>query len=223
MTEEVDVLEGAEEETETSEETTEETETTTEESENKTYAGKYKTVEDLEQGAIHQEDHIKTIEAENRLLRDQVNREEDRPDESIKNEDSALETLLEDADDGTKDVLKSLVSEVRNLKGRLAERDENDEVSSLRNDLTVDELKDLLPDAKKIQKKKGLSTSDAFRTAASKLIPKLRGQLTELTKQNEALKKKAAFVDGGGGNVPEVLPDEDKDLLDDIFDPTQVL
>jgi len=184
----------------------------------KPIAGKLTKRSEIDKKIANQEQHITTLEAENRALRETVVTQKPPVREVAEEE---LPEEFEELDETSKKLFKGMSSRLQKLEGELEEAREERSVNTLRDDFSQEELRSMLPQAKRLlAKHPKLDTATAFYSVAGRSIGNVRKELDTTKKKYSSLKRRAAYVDGGGGSVPRTtkrMKQVDSEL-DSIFD-----
>lgn len=174
-----------------------------------TFIGTYKTKEDAEKGFEEKQKHILKIEAENRLLREQI--QSPRPTAPVEDveEKQFYEKLDSSFDKEQQEALRTLVKKeaerlVQPIKSRFEEQERSRTVESIKKDFTdydnpevVEAVKNKVLDY--ADKGVKLNLYDAYLLVQGREAITKAKQLSEKLRSNEQLD---SFVDGGGSSAP---------------------
>lgn len=196
------------------------------------FIGTYKTKEDAEKGFSEKENHIRRIEAENRLLREQLSAPRQTIPEPQSNEDDKEfnEQLASNFDDAQQRVVrrlieKEVVKHVMPLKQSSEKEKQAKTIDAVRQEFgeytndpeIVEAVKNYV--LQKADEGTKLNLYEGFSYIVGQRAFK---ELQKIKKEGASKTRTEAFVDGGGSHIPRTLQkgiEEELDMLIGKRDP----
>jgi hypothetical protein len=186
------------------------------------YAGKYKTLDELEKSAIEKDSHIVSVETENRLLREQLKAGKATEQTQEPDLDEKFNAMLDqNFDKEQQKILKAMTSIVVDRSTKPL----REELETIRKERMFDSIKTEFPDYNDpnvvravqqiIDSNPNLTLKQAYTLTYAE---KNKQELNKLrTGVNVDDRRKMAYVDGGGTNVPLKPEKEEEAWLEEFL------
>lgn len=189
------------------------------EGDEKLYAGKFKSVEELEKSAVEGQSHIERIESENRVLREQdALRNQAAQNIDGKRQDIETQKILNDNfDTDQQGAVRAMIDlELRDVKKELQQQ----KAIAVQAQIKAEHpnYMEMAPEVEQIMvDNPGTNPLVAFRAVKSVMGDPSNPELSQAQEKIKELESKLGFVDGGGGTPRSAELTDDEARLDRIM------